>query len=60
MIGLWFYKLGIFLVVIIQKEIFVLMLFLKEILRFPHYIVRVAVKYAVNILPKQKLGFLKI
>jgi hypothetical protein len=36
------------------------MLFLKEILRFLHFIVRIAVKYAVNVLPKQKLGFLKI
>jgi hypothetical protein len=49
-----------FLVVIIQKELFVLMLFLKEILRFLHFIVRIAVKHAANVLSKQKPGFLRI
>jgi hypothetical protein len=49
-----------FLVVTIQKEIFVLMSFLKEILKFPQYIVRIAVRYAVDVLSKQKPEFLKI
>jgi hypothetical protein len=43
-----------------QKKIFVLMFFLRENLRSPYFIVKIAVKFAAIVFPKQKLKSLKI